>query len=197
MPHRDIQQRDQKTKACDQPAFEPRGLGVLERGLVQVGAGRSRAVAGRRNGVKDRRVDGVGVGAGGIVHLHGVGQQADRDAAHTRHRRDRPLHMRAACRAAHTGHRKTLHEIPPGARPKGRGENENEKLRWIGGLRPPREIMVRRLSMVEDRRGGHLPARGCSRHGGVPGASEDAAPYGWRQTRLPPCKANDEPNHHA
>ena len=26
---------------------------------------------------------------------------------------------------------------------------------------------------------------------------EDAAPYGWRQTRLPPCKANDEPNHHA
>ena len=171
MPHRDIQQRDQKTKACDQPAFEPRGLGVLERGLVQVGAGRSRAVAGRRNGVKDRRVDGVGVGAGCIVHLHGVGQQADRDAAHTRHRRDRPLHTCAlhAAQLIPVTEKRCMRYLRERAR-KGAGENENEKLRWIGGLRPPREIMVRRLSMVETV-GAGIARPGCSRHGGVPGAS--------------------------
>src|SRR5699024_276663 len=99
---------------------------------------------------------------------------------HTRHRRDRPLHMRAACRAAHTGHRKTLHEIPPGARPKGRGENENEKLRRIGGLRPPREIVVRRLSMVETV-GAGIARPGVSAAWRGSRGVEDAAPYGWRQ----------------
>ena len=109
MPHRDIHQRHQKAKAGNQALFQLGCLGVLQLGVFALRRGQGRAVSGGIHGVDDPFGRGVGVGVGGIVNLHRVGQQADRDRSHARHSRHSLFHMACAGRAAHAGDFIALH----------------------------------------------------------------------------------------
>ena len=107
--HRDVHKRHKEAEACDQPLFEPGGLGVLQLGVFALGGGEGRAVPGGVHGVDDALGGGVGVSVGGVVYLHRVGQQAYGDGCHTRHRRNGFFHMACAGRAAHAGDFVALH----------------------------------------------------------------------------------------
>ena len=111
--HRDVHKRDKEAEAGNQALFELGSLGVLELGAFALGGGEGRAVPGGVHGAEDAPCRGIGVGVGGVVYLHRVGQQAYGDGCHTRHRRNGFFHMACAGRAAHAGDFVALHGDTP------------------------------------------------------------------------------------
>ena len=101
MPHGEIHQHDQKADRPDQTPLEHRRIVILQLFLGFRGRRRAlcaldrRAIAGFLHRRDDRLL------ARRALDAHGVGQKAHRAACHARHLRDRLLHARAACRAAH------------------------------------------------------------------------------------------------
>ena len=61
----------------------------------------------------DRLTDALRGGGGGVLHPHGVGQQAHRHGFHPGQGGDYLLHPGGAGGAAHTSHMETLHGRPP------------------------------------------------------------------------------------
>ena len=104
--HRQVHQRNEKAQAGNQAFFQAGGLGVGQCGL-QTGV-RIGAVARSLHGGADSGLH-VAARIGGVVHLHGIGEQAHRDLRHAGHGGHRLLHVSGAGRAGHPGDRVMLH----------------------------------------------------------------------------------------
>lgn len=113
MPHGDIEQGDQEEKGEDEAALH-RGELRFHLGLRPLSGspGWDPSLGGQGGAVSclDHRLDDAFGGKGGLVvlHIHGVGHQADLRPAYALQLVHRLFHMGGACGAGHTGDVKFL-----------------------------------------------------------------------------------------